>query len=95
MGARDLPRGIVAPWLSPSVLEPTLWMVSLRNARSPLKFHSACQRVPRGGGCNQGSPREFQEGPERVLGIPQKEHSSARPPQNGTKIEVYREPKSV
>ena len=62
-------RSIVASWLCPSVLEPTLWMVSLRTARSALKLHSASQRVPRAG-CNQGSPREIQEGQERVLGTP-------------------------
>ena len=40
-------RSIVAPWLCPSVLEPTLWMVSLRNMRFDPKLYSASQMVLR------------------------------------------------
>ena len=53
-------RSIVASWLCPSVLEPTLWMVCLRNARRALKLHSASQRVPRG---SRVQPREPKRDP--------------------------------
>ena len=55
-------RSIVAPWLCPSVLEPTLWMVSLRNARSTLKLHSASQRVPREGRVQPREPKRAPRG---------------------------------
>ena len=57
---KALQRRRVAPWLCPSVLEPTLWMVSLRNVRSDPKLHSACQRVPREG---RARPREPKRSP--------------------------------
>ena len=55
-------RSIVASWLCPSVLEPTVWMVSLRNARSALKLHRASQRVPREGRMQPREPKRAPRG---------------------------------
>ena len=55
-------RIIVAPWLCPSVLEPTLWMVSLRNVRSDPKLHSMSQTVPREGRAPPRKPNRVQRG---------------------------------
>ena len=84
-------RSIVAPWLCPSVLESTLWMVSLRNVRSDPKLHSASQRVPRR---DQWSPRELQERLERAPGTTLNEYSGAQPPQSVTKIEDKGRPRT-
>ena len=83
---------IVASWLCPSVLEPTLWMVSLRNARPALKLHSASQRVPRG---RRVQPREPKRDPRGAcLGPPRRSIVAPRPPQTVPKSRFLRSPRA-
>ena len=68
MGAKGSPQSSRVEWCPGSVLEPTLWMLSLLNLRSDPKLHSSIVRPK---GClerarlDQGSPREVQERLER------------------------------
>ena len=81
-------RSIVAPRLCPSVLEPTLWKLSLRNLRSDPKLHTATQKVP---GESQARAREPKRGPrglERAPETPLKEYSGAWAPKKLPKWEV-------
>ena len=57
---RPSKRSKVAPWLCPSVLEPTLWTLSLRNVSSDPRLHRAFQRVP---GEGEARAREPKRGP--------------------------------
>ena len=85
----------MAPWLCGSVLEPALWMLSLRNVRSDLKLHSAPQTMPGEARLEQGSPGEVQGAPERVPETPLKEYSGAWAPQKATKMEGLEGPQNV